>query len=127
VIAVDTSALIAIMKDEPEADACIAALQAETPLLISAGTIAEALIVAGRHGAAEKLASLFAGLEWTVIDVTAASAHRAADAYARWGKGVHPAGLNYGDCFSYEVARTHACPLLYVGRDFALTDVMSAL
>jgi hypothetical protein len=56
-----------------------------------------------------------------------AAARRVAAAYARWGKGNHRAALNVGDCFAYEVAKHHACPLLYVGRDFARTDVRSAI
>lgn len=50
-----------------------------------------------------------------------------AEAYGAWGKGVHPAGLNFGDCFSYAVARDHACRLLYVGQDFAGTDLPGSL
>ena len=61
------------------------------------------------------------------MSVTAASAKRIADAYGRWGKGVHPASLNYGDCFAYEIAVEHACPLLYTGDDFLKTDMRSAL
>ena len=58
-----------------------------------------------------------------VVPVTAATARRVAEAYARWGKGVHPAGLNLGDCFAYEAADTHACPLLFIGNDFVRTDI----
>ena len=50
-----------------------------------------------------------------------------ADAYDRWGKGVHPAGLNLGDCFAYEVAKEHRCPLLFIGKDLSRTDLKSAL
>jgi ribonuclease VapC len=92
-IAVDTSALMAIALGEAEADACIGILAAEPEIVISAGTVAEALIVAAR----------------------------------RWGKGADPAGLNFGDCFSYEVAKEHSCPLLYLGNDFSQTDIESAL
>jgi ribonuclease VapC len=59
--------------------------------------------------------------------MTAASARRIAEAYARWGKGVHPAGLNFGDCFACELAKEHSCPLLFVGDDFAKTDVKRAV
>jgi ribonuclease VapC len=59
----------------------------------------------------------------TVTPVTAATARRVAEAYRLWGKGVHPAALNFGDCFSYVVARDHACPLLYFGEDFSKTDL----
>lgn len=126
-IAVDTSALMAIILDEPQAGACIEVLQAEESLLISAATVAEARIVALRRGVSQEMAALINGLGFTVIDVTGASACRVGEAYARWGKGAHPAGLNFGDCFAYEVAQEKACPLLYVGEDFAQTDVKSAL
>jgi ribonuclease VapC len=49
------------------------------------------------------------------------------DVYARWGKGAHPAGLNFGDCFAYEIARQRDCPLLFVGEDFGETDVARVL
>ena len=66
---------------------------------------------------------LIDGLGFTIANVTPASARRIADAYARWGKGIHAAGLNFGDCFAYEAAREHTCPLLYVGNDFSQTDI----
>ena len=126
-MAVDTSALMAIVLNEPEADACAAAFEAEDRLLISAGTVAEALIVAGRRNVGEEVMQLIDGLGFEVVSVTPASARRIADAYEVWGKGVHPAALNFGDCFSYEVAKEHGCRLLYVGEDFSRTDVESVL
>lgn len=126
-IAVDTSALMAILLDEPGADACAAVLEAEDDLLISAGTIAEALIVAARRNVGEEMERLIDGLGLEVVSVTPAVARRIAHAYGRWGKGVHPAALNFGDCFAYEVAKEHVCRLLYVGGDFARTDVECAL
>lgn len=126
-IAVDTSALMAIVLGEPQGEACMTAIEQADGLLISAGTVAEALIVAGRRNVGEEVGALISGLGFEVISVTAASARRVADAYGRWGKGVHPASLNYGDCFSYEIASEHDCPLLYVGDDFVQTDVRSAL
>jgi ribonuclease VapC len=126
-IAVDTSALMAIVLDEAEASACIAVLEKEDNILISAGTIAEALIVAARRNVGEEIASLIDGLGFNAIAITAASARRIASAYGRWGKGVDAAGLNFGDCFAYEVAKEHDCPLLYVGGDFARTDVKRVL
>jgi ribonuclease VapC len=122
-IAVDTSALMAIVLNEPEAEACMSALEAEESVLISAGTLAEALIVAGRRNLAEEVSSLIDGLGFEIVPVTPASARRVAQVYERWGKGVHPAGLNFGDCFAYEVAKTHGCRLLYVGGDFAKTGI----
>lgn len=126
-IAVDTSALMAIVLAEREADACIAALEVEDEIVISAGTVAEALIVAARRNVGEEMATLIDGLGATVASVTHAAARAIAEAYARWGKRIDPAGLNFGDCFAYEVASEHRCPLLYVGGDFARTDVQSVL
>jgi ribonuclease VapC len=126
-IAVDTSALLAIVLAEPMAEACIAVLERETEVLISAGTVAEALLVGSRREVSEEIAKLVVGLDFTVVTVTLASAQRMADAYRRWGKGKHPASLNFGDCFSYEVAKSNACPLLFVGNDFKRTDIASVL
>ena len=125
-IVVDTSALMAIAQDEPEADAFRKVLAVEVEVLISAATVAEAMVVAGRRNLAEQMTRLIDGLGPRVIPVTAASAARVANAYARWGKGVHPAGLNFGDCFAYALAEEYGCPLLFVGRDFARTDVRPA-
>lgn len=126
-IAVDTSALMAIVLNEPEADACIAMLEAEADLLISAGTVAEAMIVAARRNVGEEMAQLLDGLGFEIVSVTPAAARRIAQAYEQWGKGVHPAALNFGDCFSYEVAKEHGCRLLFVGHDFRQTDLESAI
>ncbi|MDF0517760.1 type II toxin-antitoxin system VapC family toxin [Bradyrhizobium yuanmingense] len=122
-IAVDTSALMAIVLDEPQADACIAALQTADEILISAATAAESLIVAARRGVYEEMKNLIAHLGLNVISVTQASAERVAQIYSLWGKGNHPAGLNFGDCFAYDIAKENGCALLYVGDDFAMTDI----
>ena len=124
---VDTSALMAIVLHEAEADRCKAALEEEPELLISAGTVAEALIVAARRNLVEEMNRPIDGLGFEIVSVTPASARRIAAAYARWGRGAHPAGLNFGDCFSYEVAKGRSCSLLYVGEDFAKTDLESAV
>lgn len=126
-IAVDTSALMAIVLNEPEADACVAALESEDDILISSGTAAEALIVAARRNVGEEMTQMIEGLGLEIVSVTPAAARRIAQAYARWGKGAHPAALNFGDCFSYEVAKEHGCRLLFVGDDFSRTDVESAI
>jgi ribonuclease VapC len=126
-IAVDTSALMAIVLNEPEANACAAMLETEDRLLISAGTVAEALIVAGRRNVGEEVDQLIDGLGLEIVSVTPAAARRIANAYQKWGKGIHPAALNFGDCFAYEVAKEHGCRLLYVGADFAQTDIEGAL
>ena len=126
-IAVDTSALMAIVLREPQAASCIAVLEAEDNLLISAGTFAEALIVAARRNVGDEMERLIDGFGFEIVSVTPASARRIAHAYDQWGKGVHPASLNLGDCFAYEIAKEHGCRLLYVGADFAKTDVAGAL
>ena len=126
-IAVDTSALMAVVLGEAEAEACITALEAEDEILISTGTIAEALIVAARRNVSDEMESLISGLGLHAIALTLASARRVAVAYEQWGKGVHTAGLNLGDCFAYEVAKQHDCPLLYIGSDFARTDIKGVL
>ncbi len=126
-IAVDTSAMMAIVLNEPQAHACIAALEVEDDILISAGNVAEALIVSARRNVGEEMAALIDGLGFEVVTLTAASARRIAKAYEHWGKGAHPAALNFSDCFAYDVAKEHACRLLYVGDDFSKTDVESVL
>ncbi len=126
-IAIDTSAIIAILLNEPGSDACIDAIEREDAIVISAGTLAETLIVAGRRGIGAEAARLLDGLGVDVAPVTPAAARRVAQAYETWGKGIHPAGLNFGDCFAYGVAKEKACPLLFVGDDFSRTDIASVL
>lgn len=125
-IAVDTSALMAILLDEPQAELCISALAAADRLLISAGTVAEMMIVADRRNVGAEAEKLINGLGFEIIPVSFSSAQGIAQAYRKWGKGVHPAGLNFGDCFAYDLARTNACPLLFVGNDFSKTDIGAA-
>ena len=126
-IAVDTSALMAILLDEPETAVCAEALSTNDRVVVSATTVAEALIVAERRGLGPEMATLIDGLGLEVENVTLAVARRVGESYARWGKGENPAGLNFGDCFSYEVAKSRDCPLLFVGTDFARTDIASVL
>ena len=126
-IAVDTSALMAIVLDEPTAGSCIAALEAEDEILISAGTLAETLIVSARRNVGKEMARFIDRLAPDIVTVTPAAAQRIAEAYQQWGRGLHPAALNFGDCFAYEVAKEHACRLLYVGDDFVKTDIGAVL
>lgn len=125
-IVIDTSALMTILLDEPKADACASALETDEPLLISAGTLAEAMI-AQRRDRSRELEMLIEGLGAEIKPVTPRSAHGVSEAYRIWGKGVHPAGLNFGDCFAYELAKTEGCRLLYVGNDFSQTDIPGVL
>ncbi len=124
-IVVDTSALLAIVLHEEAGPSCMAALRADDRLLISAGTLTEALIVAQNRAGKTDMEDLVEGLGFEVVPVTRDTARRAAAAHARWGKGAK--GLNFGDCFAYAVAKEKNCPLLYVGRDFTKADIESAL
>jgi ribonuclease VapC len=126
-IVVDTSAIIAIVTFEPMAQACAKVIADADQVFISAGTMAELLIVAGRRGVGHRVDDFLASLQLEVRPVLAADAQRMSAAYTRWGKGMHPAGLNMGDCFAYALAAQLGCPLLFVGNDFARTDIVSAL
>ena len=126
---VDTSALLAILFDEPEQEPFRELLSAAEDPLISAATLLEASIVmrarTGAGGVAD-LDDLLAAAAVRTVAVDAAQAYVARDAFARFGKGQAPAGLNYGDCFSYALARSMGQTLLFKGDDFTQTDVKPA-
>jgi ribonuclease VapC len=126
-IALDGSALLAILLDEDDADRCIDALSGEANLIISAASLAEALIVAEAKGVLMPLREMLAGFAPDVIDLTAERARAAAVTYERWGKGYHRAKLNVMDVFAYALAKEFDCPLLFIGNDFSRTDVRVAL
>lgn len=122
----DTSALLAILQDEPERRSFIAAIEAAASLSMSTATFVETSIVIGARYGGDGLRDLdlfLAKAEIALVPVDTEQAHAARDAFLRFGKGRHPAGLNYGDCFSYALARTLGEPLLYKGEDFSHTDV----
>ena len=125
-IVVDTSALMAILLGEAEADRCADVLEAEDKILISAGTMAEALIVASRRNRKDEMEKLIAGLGFEIIGVTPAAVQNVVQAYETLGKGIHPSALNFGDCFAYALAKERGCRLLYVGENFARTDLERA-
>ncbi|MCC6197436.1 MAG: type II toxin-antitoxin system VapC family toxin [Burkholderiales bacterium] len=123
---VDTSALLAILQDEPERRAFNEAIEAADACRMSAATFVETSIVVDARFGAEGLQALdrlieIADIEIVPVDLTQARAAR--DAYRRFGKGCDPAGLNYGDCFSYALAAVLREPLLFKGTDFEQTDV----
>ncbi len=126
-IVVDTSALMAVLLSEPMAERCLDRMAQEDELLISAGTASEALVVAARHGVTQDMIELLEEYGFVIEPLGAGGARRVGDAYSRWGKGLHPAGLNVGDCFAYALAAERQCPLLFVGAGFTKTDVSSAL
>jgi ribonuclease VapC len=127
VIVIDTSALMALLLDEPEADQIADLLKSEEEFKIAAGTLAEVLIVAGRRGISVEMSRLIEGIAAEIEPLNASGSIAVAEAYSVWGKGLHPAGLNFGDCFSYVTAKGCGSPLLYVGDDFSRTDIRSAL
>ena len=123
---VDTSALIALLGMEADAARVAAALESEATRLISAATVVETgLVIESRYGAqgGRELDLLIAKAELSIQPVTAEQAEVAREAWRRYGKGRHPAGLNFGDCFSYALARTSGEPLLFKGDDFIHTDI----
>jgi ribonuclease VapC len=126
-IALDTSALMAILLREPLGLACESVLIEQSEIVISAGTLAEASLVAERRKMAVALDVLLNQLALTIVVVDEHEARRVAAAHAKWGRGVHPAELNFGDCFAYAVAKRYDCPLLFVGNDFSRTDITAAL
>lgn len=126
-IVVDTSALMAVVLDEPAAAACSRTLENEVEVLISAGTLVEAVIVSARRRVGEVMMRLVGASGFEVVPVTRRTALEVGAAYDKWGRGNHSAGLNMGDCFAYALARENNCPLLFVGNDFSRTDITSAL
>lgn len=126
-IVVDTSVLLAILLDEPTRAACLGVLREEPELVMSAGTMTEAFVTAEHKGLGPEMVELIEELSPEAIPVTGESARLALVAFRQWGKGRHPAGLNFGDCFSYVAAKQMNCPLLFVGNDFGRTDIVSVL
>jgi ribonuclease VapC len=125
-IVVDASALIAILLDEPQADALRDRILRHPDAILPAPAYLEAGMVYGaRKGAAGlvELDNLIADFGLTIMAFTADHAKIAQAAFMTYGKGRHRAGLNFGDCMSYAVAKAGGWPLLYVGGDFGLTDV----
>ncbi len=128
---VDSSALIAIVREESNAEGILARMLAEPRPAISAATLVEASVVIDGTRDPVRIArfdDLVAALALDVVPLTAAQATIARRAYRDYGKGSgHPARLNLGDCFSYALATERRQPLLYIGDDFARTDIASAL
>jgi ribonuclease VapC len=128
VIVVDSSAFVAILAQEPEESRFARALGDAEARVMSAGNYVECAMVA--EGRFRGRADLDDWLTYRRVDVRPVDlnlARMAADAFARFGKGRHPAGLNYGDCFAYALAKSLNAPLLYKGDDFSKTDIASAL
>jgi ribonuclease VapC len=127
---IDTSAVIAILRDEPEALTCAKAIEAAASRRISAANFLEAAIVI--DGSRDPIASrrfddFFKEAQLVIEPVTQAQAWIARDAYRDFGRGSgHPAKLNFGDCFAYALAKSSGELLLFKGDDFAHTDINEA-
>jgi|SRR5215472_10253050 len=127
---IDTSALAAVLLGETDAEEIMLAIEGAPIRLMSAVTRVElSFVIEGKKGDAGRI-DLERFLERghiEVVSVTAQHAHLAVDAFRRFGKGRHRAGLNIGDCFSYALAAATGHPLLFKGHDFLQTDVRVAL
>jgi ribonuclease VapC len=122
----DTSALLALLLDEPEAEEFRIAVEEDQTRLVSAATLLEtALVVEARKGepGGRELDALVQKADVVIVPVDAEHVSEARRAYRRFGRGRHAAGLNFGDVFAYALARTAGEPLLFKGDDFARTDI----
>ena len=123
---IDTSALLAVLLQEPDASRVAQAIETGSPRLLSAASLLEASIVIesrkGEAGGRELDLLIYrGGIEVVGVDQDQAETARAA--WRRFDKGRHPAGLNYGDCFAYALAKSRHLPLLFRGDDFSQTDI----
>jgi ribonuclease VapC len=127
-IAIDSSAVITIVRLEPGYEAYIAAVELEDTRLMSAANYLECAMVLTRFAdSRQELDEWIDHFGIEVVPVDLAQARIAANAFTRFGRGQHPARLNYGDCFAYALAALRNVPLLYKGTDFGKTDITSAL
>jgi ribonuclease VapC len=128
----DTSPLVAILAKEPDSDRYIDAISHARPgrCRISAANFVElSIVIEGQFGSdvLQQCDALFRRVGIVIEPVTVDQAHAARGAFHDFGKGRHPAALNYGDCFAYALAKTRGEPLLFKGEDFKKTDIVSAL
>jgi len=126
---VDTSALIAILRDQPEASFCAHAIENSAVRHVSAANFVEAAVIidASRDHRQRRFDDLIKEAQIIIEPVTEPQARIARDAYRDFGKGSsHPAQLNFGDCFAYALAKFTGEPLLFKGDDFVHTDIKPA-
>ena len=128
-VAVDTSALIAIVRAEDESSRMLDVLGSADEVLISASTLLEAVLVtSGKGTEPQRLEMLIEQANIRVVPFTPAEGVVGAEAFRRYGRGSgHPAKLNFGDCFAYALAKARNMPLLFKGDDFIHTDIVPAL
>ena len=126
---VDASAIVAILRGEPRGAGLLEAIKAAPTRLTSPIAIWEAAVAMRREtsltvdDARESVEDFLIYMRIETASLGSVDAVMALDAFARYGKKYHPARLNMGDCFAYACAKVHKVPLLYIGNDFALTDV----
>ena len=126
---IDTSALVAVLDQEPEAERIAHTLASAPERVLSAANLVEVgIVMQARRGddGARDLDLLLAKLRVEIAAVTASQADIARKAFRRFGRGRHAANLNFGDCFAYALAKDKSAPLLFKGNDFGRTDVMAA-
>ena len=126
---IDTSAVLAVLLGEPDAEHYEKTIASALPRRMSVVGLLEAAIVLESRGgtaAADELDLFLQTAEIELAGVTAEQAQAARRAWRRFGKGNHPAGLNFGDCFAYALAETNNEPLLFKGEDFSRTDIEAA-
>jgi len=129
-IVIDSSALVAILSDEPERTQFIDAIvDYGTPSVAAPTYLETAMVLELRFGARvdRELDVLIEEVGISLVPLDRAQATIAREAFQKFGKGLHKAGLNFGDCFSYALAKSLDAPLLFKGNDFPLTDVRRAL
>jgi ribonuclease VapC len=126
---IDTSALVSILDQEAEAERLVRAIAVDSERMLSAANLVETgIVMQVRRGdeAARDLDLLLAKLKIDIIPVSGKQANLARKAFQHYGRGRHPAKLNFGDCFAYALAKDSSAPLLFKGSDFSQTDIMIA-
>jgi ribonuclease VapC len=127
---IDASAIVAIFFEEPDAPKLLSLIEGAASRVISASTLLEVGIVLDQSATPsaeyrDRLDEFLKNLQIRVVAFSEDHAEMAREAYRRYGKGRHPAGLNFGDCMSYALAKSLDEPLLYKGTDFSLTDIQA--
>ena len=126
---IDTSAVVAVLLNEANAPRITQAMETGSPRLFSAANLLEAIVIESRKGenGGRELDLLIYRADIEIVPLDQDQAEIARIAWRRFGKGRHPAALNYGDCFAYALAKSRRLPLLFQGDDFSQTDIESVL